>query len=54
MTGDDDIRLAQFETLVEATAPPPENPCRCTCNRCVYGPRYIGREVHAESGRSAA
>jgi hypothetical protein len=28
-------RLAQFETLVEATAPPPVNRCTCQCLRCV-------------------
>ncbi len=36
----DEIRLAQFETLVETTAPPPPNPVVCSCNRCRYGPRY--------------
>jgi hypothetical protein len=31
----DPARLAVFELLVELTAPPPDNPCRCTCDRCV-------------------
>ena len=38
-----EVRLALFERLVEQTEPAPAD-YRCTCNRCTYGPRYIGRE----------
>jgi hypothetical protein len=31
-------RAAQFETLVEGTAPPPDD-ARCRCDRCIYGER---------------
>ena len=38
-----EMKLAQYETLVEATAPPPVD-CRCRCTRCLFGARYIRRE----------
>lgn len=45
-------RFAQFERLVERAAPPPANPVRCCCDRCSYGPRYIGSDP--DTGRPAA
>ena len=30
-----EVQLAQFETTIERSAPPPVNPCVCRCLRCV-------------------
>lgn len=49
LDNDLEVRLVLYERLVERTAPPPDNRCRCTCDRCGYGPQYIGRDYQDDA-----
>ena len=42
--GDLAVKLAQYERLVEATAPPLGDP-RCHCDRCEDARRLVGRKA---------